>query len=961
MRKIVAAALALACMAGVPARAQVATRPHLDWRTVRTPHFTVHYPAEMAAWTLDLVPRLEAAHDAVAAIVGYAPPGRVTILVEDPSAQSNGFAYSFLDEPTIALWPTPSEPRSVIGNTRDPAEQLVEHELTHIAHLTRPSRNPTRRFFARLLPVRLGPVAMKAPRWVSEGYATYVEGKLSGSGRPYSVARAAVLRQWALEGRLPRYEQLDAGSGFQGGAMAYLAGSAFLEWLVRQRGEQSLPNLWRRMSARRDRTFDVAFAGVFGGTPNELYGRFTVDVTERALAARAALRAAGLAVGDTIQHLGWSTGDPAVSPDGQTMAVVLRGATPASSRVVVWRTADERPDTAARARAARALLARDPEDVPDVAPAHPGKRALATLYPVDGRAHDQPRFMPDGAGILLVRSEPTGDGAFRPDLFLWDWKKKTLRRITHGASVRWPDPAPDGRTAAAIRCAGGICGLATVDLASGAVHTLAAAGPNVVFYRPRWSPDGSTIAVAMHQRDVWRIALVDPHTGALRYVGPDDGASRYDAAFLPGGRALVEVSERGGIANVETLDLATGVTRTVTRLTGAAAAPEPQRGTDRVWFLSLHSRGLDVMRIALDSAAPGPVVALDTTLAPAAPRVAATMPDTLPRGPLPPSHAYGLGPRRFRLLPEATVDADGGSAGLLLLNGDPVGRLTWMLRGRDGRAGMPRGAALSLVYRRWIPSVGLDLFAMEQRASELRHPLLDPADSLDARYGGAALYVESPWAGTPLRRRLRGGLSSAALEVEDGDTGSRTLAFAEATGAWTVSRGTTSLAMTATANGSAGRTLGAGWTRGIGTAAARVRFSGLNARGAVTYGAVSSGAPAWERFVVGGGRAELFDAALTPQRVPMPLARMGVVRGRELLTWRASTDLNGVTPYVAGASGDAGHRTWYRIVGVEAAFGTPPLNLLRLPAVHVVAGVGEPLTAPDRHKLRVYGGVSYRP
>jgi hypothetical protein len=250
---------------------------------------------------------------------------------------------------------------------------------------------------------------------------------------------------------------------------------------------------------------------------------------------------------------------------------------------------------------------------------------------------------------------------------------------------------------------------------------------------------------------------------------------------------------------------------------------------------------------------------------------------------------------------------------------------------------------------------------MEQRPSALRRPLLAAADSLDARYGGAALYVETPWAGTPLRRRLRGGVSSGALKVEDGDAGSRSLAFAEATGAWTASRGTTSLAMTATANGSAGRTMGAGWTRGIGTAAARVRFSGLNARGVVTYGAVSSSAPAWERFVVGGGRPELFDPALTPQRVPMPLARTGVVRGRELLTWRASTDLNGVTPYLAAASADAGHRTWYRVAGVEAAFDTPPLNLLRLPAVHVVAGVGEPLTAPDRHRLRVYGGVSYRP
>ncbi|HVG45300.1 MAG TPA: hypothetical protein VM890_11235, partial [Longimicrobium sp.] len=490
----------------VSAHGQVVTRPHLEWRTVRTAHFTVHYPAEVEAWTLDLVPRLEAIHDEVAAMVGFAPARRVTVVVEDPSSQANGAAFPFLDEPVVSLWPTPADPRSSLGSTRDPAEQLAVHELAHIAHMARPSRNPRRRLLARLAPVRLGPVATRAPRWLTEGYATYVEGKLTGSGRPHSAIRAAVLRQWALEGKLPRYEQLSASAGFQGGSMAYLAGSAYLEWLVEQRGERSLPELWRRMSARRERSFDAAFAGTFGAGPAELYGRFTVDVTERALAARAALGAAGLAVGDTVQRLNWGTGDPAVSPDGRQVAVVLRGATASASRIVVWRADDERVDTAAGARARRALLAADPEDVPDLPARRPGKRPLATLYPVNGRAHDQPRFMPDGRGILVTRSEPLGDGATRPDLFLWDWRSKSLRRVTRGAGVRWPDPAPDGRSAVAVQCRGGLCGLVRVDLATGAVRTLAAARPNLVFYRPRWSPDGATVVVSVLEGGRWRVA-----------------------------------------------------------------------------------------------------------------------------------------------------------------------------------------------------------------------------------------------------------------------------------------------------------------------------------------------------------------------------------------------------------------------------------------------------------------------
>ena len=960
-KRSLATALACALVCAPAARAQVDTRPHLSWRTVNTPHFAVHYPVEMEAWTLDLVPRLEAIHAEVTAVVGFAPARRVTLVVEDPAAQANGFAFPFLDEPTIALWPTPADPRSAIGNTRDPAEQLVVHEFTHIAHMTRPPRNPRQRLFVRLLPVKFGPVAARAPRWVTEGYATYVEGKLTGSGRPYSAVRAAVLRQWALEGKLPRYEQLGARSGYYGGAMAYLAGSAFLEWLVAQRGEPSLPNLWRRMSARRDRSFDAAFAGVWGAGPAEMYGRFSVEVTERALAARNQLTAAGLAVGDTVQRLNWGTGDPAVSPGGAQMAVVLRGATSAASRVVVWSTADARVDTAAAARAHRALLARDPEDVPDIPPAHPARRALATLYPVNGRAHDSPRFMPDSGGILLTRNEPLGDGAVRPDLFLWDWKKKTTRRITRGASVRWPDPAPDGRSAAAVQCLGGVCGLVTVDLASGAVRALVRARPNLVYYRPRFSPDGRRIAASVQDAGRWRVVLVDVASGSVTPVGGDEGASRYDAAWLPDGRGLVLVSERGGIANVETVDLASGQTRTLTRVTGAAAAPEPEGTTGRIFYLSLHARGMDLMRISPDRAAPGPVVALDTTLAPAAPRVAAAEPDTLARTPLPAPHAYGLGPRRFRILPTVADDADGGTAGVVLLNGDPIGRLTWMARGVYGRAGMPRGAALNLVYRRWLPAVGLDLFWMEHDPSELRRNLLLHADSLDASYTGVVLYAEQPWAGSVLRHRLRAGASAGSIEVADRPAAGRYLTFAEAAGAVTLSRAAQSLALSGSVNATMGWTARESWQRGVVSGVARVGLLGLNARGQATYGSVFATAPAWEHFAVGGMRPQLFDDALLSQRYPLPAARFGVVRGRELLAWRVSTDVAGLTPYLAGASADAAHNGWYRVAGVEASLNTASQNVLRIPALRLLAGAGYPLDQPDRHRLRLYGGVSYRP
>ena len=69
--------LALAAPAALGAQLP---RPHLDWRTVETPHFRFHFPADAERWTLDLASRMESVSDAVTALVGGGPRQPVTIL-----------------------------------------------------------------------------------------------------------------------------------------------------------------------------------------------------------------------------------------------------------------------------------------------------------------------------------------------------------------------------------------------------------------------------------------------------------------------------------------------------------------------------------------------------------------------------------------------------------------------------------------------------------------------------------------------------------------------------------------------------------------------------------------------------------------------------------------------------------------------------------------------------------------
>jgi len=956
LRAPVAAAALVLAAATATADAQFLTRPHLEWHTLETTHFRIHHPRAMEAWTRTLAERIESVHDAVTAVVGSAPAARTDIVVDDPYNVANGIAFASIGAPVIYVWPTPPEPGLDLGAHRGWSELLAVHEFAHLAHLTRPSRNPWQRLVWRLLPENLGPIARRAPRWVTEGYATWVEGELTGSGRPYGIFRPAVLRQLALEGRLPSYGALNGSDAFLGGSMAYLAGSAYLEWLVQQRGEQSLRDLWRRMTARADRGFVAAFRGVYGESPDDLYRRFTVEVTGEALRIEDTLRAAGLVEGELLQRRNWITGRPAVSPDGEHLAIALPERERAG-RLVIW-SAEEEPEPERVTRARERVLERDPQDVAAISIYPRPRRALATLEPAAGRPHADPRFLRDGDHVLVTRAEPLPDGTMRPDVFIWNWRRDELRRVTHGAGVRTPDASPDGRDAVAVRCLAGSCDVVIVDLATGAVETLVRGSAFRSYARPRYSPDGSRIVVAVQERGPWRLAIIDRASGAVRELpGPAD-VSRYDASFLEGGDTLVAISEEGGIPNVHEVAVATGESRPLTRVLGAAMAPEPSRADAWVYYLLLHGKGLDVVRVRRDTARIRRTIVLSPERFPAAPVEPSEPVDTFAVAALSPSRTYGLGPRMHRFLPATSGSAEWLSVGATIVGTDPVGRLSWTLQGVHAEDGGWRGVALGSEWRRWRPWVGLDLFHVRHDPSRSDDALL-ATTGLDARYTGAMAGLRLVRQIGSRREEYRLGGSAGRLSI-DGEHEARTLAFAEL-GARARTGNDLSLTGTLLVHGSSGRTADETWTRGVGGASLELARRGTGIALEVTGGQVTRDAPAYEQFVLGGAPPPLTDSPLLSQRVAIPALPFAARGADRFAIGRVSLSGDGLSPYWLVANvGDLSGR-WNRVIGIEEDLSTEGIPLIRVPAARVLAGVGYSLDEPARKEWRWYFSAIIRP
>ena len=952
----VARASALVVLAAPAVHAQFVVRSWLPWRTIETGHFAFHYPTELEAWTRHVAAHADAIDSAVSAIVGYTPTHRVHVVVDDPYEIANGSAWAFINQPVIYLWAAPADPREDIGEFTDWGEMLVSHEFGHIAHLVRPSRNAGMRRLWQLLPADLGPISLNAPRWVLEGYATYIEGRVTGSGRPHGSWRAAYLRQWALEGQLPRYDQLDASGAYEGGEFAYLAGSAFLEWLAARGGDSRLVHLWRRMTARQQRDFDDAFVGVFGESARALYGRFTAELTASSLDAARAIAAAGADTGRIVQRLAWSTGDPSISTDGRRAAIVLRSPIE-PSRVVIWSTAPE-PDTG-RARRDSILLSRDPEDVPARAIYPPPKRVLATLRAKGGSGYDSPRFLRDGR-VLVWRNTPRGDGTLAADLYLWDPSRGSVRRITRGASVRDADPAPDGRSAIATRCRAGWCDVVVVDLSSGSVRTLLSGSPTVTYYRPRWSPDGTRFVVSVNRGRKWELRVVPASGNSPVDASGDNTANWYDAAWRDD-QTLIAVGDPGGVPNLYRRRVSgpDSAWRRLTGVTGAAVAPAVDRRDGSIWFLSLYSRGYDLRRI--DAATAEPPLALSSSFAPAVPDVPTT-PARLDSNTVSSPRGYGFGARSLRWLPLPEADADGLGAVIGVVSMDLIGRTRILAQGAFGDPSAWRGGSLAADWRGSRPSFELRAFDAGQRPSASRTPVPGAA-LLDTRLSGGELAVDDDWSFDTWAARARLGGSIGRVRGLAGPLGAadRSLAFGALSAAWLQRGSAATVSEALSADISTGRSFDAAFRRAL--VSASVALGGrapIPVRAAATYGRVSSDAPPFEQLSLGGGESPLIDAALLSQRIAMPALPLGIRLGSSAFAYKATLIEQPLSLYYwAGSTAPGGERfaIWNRVVGVEWTGSIAAIPVAGTPAAHGQIGVAESLDAPLRHRVRAYVSV----
>lgn len=666
--------------------------PAREWFTLTTPHLDVHYHRDTASTGAGSFGDLEAEARRVAeageAVVGalevlFERPldERVQIVLDDGHDAANGLTLT-LPYNHVVVYPYPPESRSDLAHHVDWRLTLLAHELTHVIQL---EHEPG---LWGVLNTALGRTFQPGhlhPDWMIEGLAVLLESWLSGRGRLGYGPFEAILRAQVLEGRVLTLGELNAPRpGPPRGQTPYLYGEAFFGWVVERYG-------WQRLRAffdGYDRWWVPLFHDVHARrafddhTWDELYAAWLAEL-ERRWAHLRARPESGLRLTRDGEYRLFPLAD---GPD----VILLRGSGHHPERIV-RQGPDGAEATLATCRGGCGRLSLDRE----------GRRLFYTRG-------DAVRLFSSFDDLYVLE---LGDGG-------------ASRRVTRGARLHdasWC--APRGRVLAA-RTVAAVTSLVEVDPSSGALVELTSFEPGVQVSDPTCAADGGVVYAIWRQGDDWDVGALDLRDGARRSLTHDAAVER-DLSVVPDtGQVLFSTTDADGTSRIRLLEPTTGAARWLTASRTADYHPSWQGPGARLLFVRQHAGGLELYEQQVDGACradEAPPRARDATAAtprytappfdPAPPRPYSAWPSVLPAAWLPTWYLDGTGLT---------------SLGVELRGEDAVRRHLWTLAGDVALPDVHPGALASYTWNGTWPALFATAFAAETAEVAVYNDALHP-------------------------------------------------------------------------------------------------------------------------------------------------------------------------------------------------------------------------------------------
>ena len=545
--------------------------PALEWQTLESPRFAVHFSEGQRNLALRVSRISEQVIDTIGELFDYMPEGTIHIVLSDSYDGANGSA-TVMPRNLIRLFLAAPVETTGLASYDEWLRILLIHELAHICHI---DQHHGLNSFFRFFVGKYVSMNAYAPQWMTEGVATYVETIMTSTGRGRSTYVDMILRLAALEGEDIHLDQAHVlFSDWPGPTVAYFWGGRFHLFLAKRFGHDKIRDFYKNIaSSPVPYIHGLLGWAEFGQPLAALWEEFLDEV-----------RADGLELKSLLNKEGLSPTKPLIEGLKQ-----MSGA----------RFIDD----------GRVIFSHwSPVDGSTVRLYDPGSEEESVLV----RDTYSVRFGSSQDEVVFSRNAITERFNNYADLYVLDLKTKKIQKLqdeslpaTKSLRARDPTLTPAGEVL-----------FVTNELHQNAlkvgkrledgkmqVRTLVPGSGDIQFSSPVVSPDGKTIAVSVFFSGGYRdIVLFDFETGALKQRITSDRALDNNAAFSPDGAYLLFDSDRTGVFNIYAVELATGEAFQVTNVVGGVFQPDLSRDGKTLLMRYAQAGGFALHTLPFDRA-----------------------------------------------------------------------------------------------------------------------------------------------------------------------------------------------------------------------------------------------------------------------------------------------------------------------------------------------------------------------
>lgn len=526
--------------------------PELEWRTIETEHFLVHYH-EGTERTARIVAKIaEDIYKPVTSLYHHEPNSKVSFVIKDYDDYSNGAAYFFDNK--IEIWSSSLD--TDLRGTHNWLRNVVTHEFTHIVQIQTAikfGRKVPGMYFQwlgyereRRTDVLYGypntivsyPISgFNVPSWFAEGVAQYNRKELAYDR--WDSHRDMILRMYALDNNMLSWNEMAVfGKTSLGNESSYNAGFAFVRYIGEKYGDATLEEISRNLGSIPTLTIDAAIDGALGKDGGELYDEWKAYLRSD-YAARSSAIKENLTAGEIIGSVGFANFYPAFSPDGSAIAYLSNkeGDYFSQSSLYLYdlRTKKEK------------LL--------------------------KGGVRSNFSWSPDGKKLFYAKhSRDNAHWSNYSDIWSYDIEREEEFRLTRGLRANAPAVSPDGQRIAYVAGRDGTMNLYVIDIDGKNLRALTSYTEGEQVYNPVWSPDGRTIIFDYSVKDGRDLAIVSLSGGnvSMLIATPDDERT---ATYTADGSRLIFACDKSGIFNFYQYDVATREISQLTNVLGGAFMP----------------------------------------------------------------------------------------------------------------------------------------------------------------------------------------------------------------------------------------------------------------------------------------------------------------------------------------------------------------------------------------------------